>query len=293
MFLRLLSPRQRSARALLLSSQHATRFHDAEAFRATTTSPVSSSAQFRFRHVPASWPMTRPVAVANKSLSAASDLASLPLRARVDARTRTAVHSCARRSLIPITSSPVRLFSALPSRRTVSMGAQDASVLQDDGRNGNGIPAQDGLDPESEEEVPIEAEELQDALTRPPAVNSSYLPLPWKGRLGYVSFICALSCYVYMLMRTGLFEYVSALLKPSRVLLANMSHSFYPRKSPSAARSFPTASSNQEPTRPESTRRCRPRSGVCRGIGVDQCSRSRETAEMERPLWDQVHAFEQ
>ena len=73
------------------------------------------------------------------------------------------------------------------SRGTVSMGAQDASVLQDDGRNGNGIPAQDGLDPESEEEVPVEAEELQDALTRPPAVNSSYLPLPWKGRLGYVS----------------------------------------------------------------------------------------------------------
>lgn len=193
MFLRLLSPRQRSARALLLPGQHATRFHDAEAFRATTTtSPASSSVQFRFRHVPASWPMTRPVAVANKSLSAVSDLTPLPLRARVDARTRTAVHSCARRSPIPITSSQVRLFSVQPSRGTVSMGAQDASVLQDDGRNGNGIPAQDGLDPESEEEVPVEAEELQDALTRPPAVNSSYLPLPWKGRLGYVSLIVVL-----------------------------------------------------------------------------------------------------
>ena len=252
MFLRLFSPRQRSARALLLSSQHATRFHDAEAFRATTTttitSPASSSAQFRFRHVPASWPLTRPVAVANKSLSgpkSVSDLAPLPLRARVNARTRIAVHSCARRSPIPITSSPVRLFSVQSSRGTVSMGAQDASVLlQDDGRNGNGIPAQDGLDPESEEEVPVEAEELQDALTRPPAVNSSYLPLPWKGRLGYVSLICALSSCVYLLMRKGLFEYVSALFQSSRVLLANMSHSLYPRESPSVARSFPTASSN-------------------------------------------------
>ena len=262
MFLRLLSPRQRSARALLLSSQHATRFHDAEAFRATTTtttitSPASSSAQFRFRHVPASWPLTRPVAVANKSLSgpkSVSDLAPLPLRAHVNARTRIAVHSCARRSPIPITSSPVRLFSVQSSRGTVSMGAQDASVLlQDDGRNGNGIPAQDGLDPESEEEVPVEAEELQDALTRPPAVNSSYLPLPWKGRLGYVSLICALSC-VYMLMRKGLSEYVFALFQSACLLLANMSHSLYPRESPSAARSFPTASSNQEPSRPESTR---------------------------------------
>ena len=236
MFLRLLSPRQRSARALLLSSQHATRFHDAEVFGATTTSPASSAAQFRFRHVPASWPMMRPVSVANKSLSAVSDLAPFPLRAGVNAR--SAVHSCARRSPIPITSPPVSLFSAQPSRGTMSMGAQD------DGRNGNGIPAQDGLDPESEEEVPVEAEELQDALTRPPAVNSSYLPLPWKGRLGYVSLICALSSCVYLLMRKGLFEYVSALFQSSRVLLANMSHSLYPRESPSVARSFPTASSN-------------------------------------------------
>jgi UV DNA damage endonuclease len=43
------------------------------------------------------------------------------------------------------------------------------------------------LDPESDEDVPVEAEELQDALSRPPPVNSSYLPLPWRGRLGYVS----------------------------------------------------------------------------------------------------------
>lgn len=31
-------------------------------------------------------------------------------------------------------------------------------------------------------------EELQEALGRPPPVNSAYLPLPWKGRLGYVSY---------------------------------------------------------------------------------------------------------
>lgn len=43
------------------------------------------------------------------------------------------------------------------------------------------------LDPESDVEVPLEAEELQEALGRPPPVHSSYLPLPWKGRLGYVS----------------------------------------------------------------------------------------------------------
>ena len=46
--------------------------------------------------------------------------------------------------------------------------------------------AEAALDPESDEEVPVDPEELQEALGRPPPVNSSYLPLPWKGRLGYV-----------------------------------------------------------------------------------------------------------
>ncbi|OAP57341.1 UV damage endonuclease UvdE, variant [Fonsecaea erecta] len=47
---------------------------------------------------------------------------------------------------------------------------------------------EDGLDREDPEvEVNEEAnpEELKEALSRPPPVNSSYLPLPWKGRLGY------------------------------------------------------------------------------------------------------------
>ncbi|TKA61193.1 UV-damage endonuclease [Friedmanniomyces simplex] len=43
-----------------------------------------------------------------------------------------------------------------------------------------------GRDPEAEgdEEAPDE-EEVKEALSRPPPVNSDYLPLPWKGRLGY------------------------------------------------------------------------------------------------------------
>ena len=44
------------------------------------------------------------------------------------------------------------------------------------------------LDPEAEGEEEADEEEIQAALSRPPPVNSDYLPLPWKGRLGYVSF---------------------------------------------------------------------------------------------------------
>lgn len=40
-------------------------------------------------------------------------------------------------------------------------------------------------DPEAGEDVDEDPEELTSAMSRPPAVNSSYLPLPWKGRLGY------------------------------------------------------------------------------------------------------------
>jgi UV DNA damage endonuclease len=42
------------------------------------------------------------------------------------------------------------------------------------------------LDPEADaEDLNADPEELSAALSRPPPVNSSYLPLPWKGRIGY------------------------------------------------------------------------------------------------------------
>ncbi|KAK2790710.1 hypothetical protein FQN52_005467 [Onygenales sp. PD_12] len=41
------------------------------------------------------------------------------------------------------------------------------------------------FDPEANGDVPVDVEEVKEALSRPPPVNSSYLPLPWKGRLGY------------------------------------------------------------------------------------------------------------
>lgn len=43
------------------------------------------------------------------------------------------------------------------------------------------------LDPEADGEEEADEEEIQEALSRPPPVNSDYLPLPWTGRLGYVS----------------------------------------------------------------------------------------------------------
>lgn len=50
------------------------------------------------------------------------------------------------------------------------------------------------LDPEAEGDEEADEEEIQAALSRPPPVNSNYLPLPWKGRLGYVSSPHAFDC---------------------------------------------------------------------------------------------------
>lgn len=70
--------------------------------------------------------------------------------------------------------------------KTEAPGPKPVDVLNTD----TALPAGQAaptLDPESDEDIPVEAEELKEALGRPPPVNSSYLPLPWKGRLGYVS----------------------------------------------------------------------------------------------------------
>lgn len=42
-----------------------------------------------------------------------------------------------------------------------------------------------GGDPEAEGDEEADEEGVKQAMSRPPPVNSDYLPLPWKGRLGY------------------------------------------------------------------------------------------------------------
>lgn len=42
------------------------------------------------------------------------------------------------------------------------------------------------LDPDADDMEEADEGEIQAALSRPPPVNSDYLPLPWKGRIGYV-----------------------------------------------------------------------------------------------------------
>lgn len=80
-----------------------------------------------------------------------------------------------------------------PVRTAKTLSAEDIKIrpqespspkpqkLHNDGLDKEDPEARDGGDGEEE----ADPEELKDALSRPPPVNSSYLPLPWKGRLGY------------------------------------------------------------------------------------------------------------
>lgn len=113
------------------------------------------------------------------------------------------------------------------------------------------------IDPESPEgpnrEDELENEdEVRDALFRPPPVNSDILPLPWKGRLGYVcpSFVAfASGTWLIIEFELGLPEYLSAKCQSSRLQFADLPNRQHHRASTSPQRPLPASACNQEPPR--------------------------------------------
>ncbi|KAE8379606.1 UV-endonuclease UvdE-domain-containing protein [Aspergillus bertholletiae] len=194
MFLRPFHPQQRTfGRAL--SCHHAARFHDVEEFGARSR---------RVRHSPAWW-VARQAPVASPIPSLA--LLHTSCRSHYKPRIGSLLHSFPGRSLKLATT---RVTTTLHSRYLAGsprgiVGETQAAHMPVDVKLENGTsvnsPSEENTaqaqpwtselpqdilsDVESDEDVPVQAEELQEALSRPPPVNSSYLPLPWKGRLGY------------------------------------------------------------------------------------------------------------
>lgn len=76
--------------------------------------------------------------------------------------------------------------AAVAEKKGESHGSKKPAVAAKDKKEASKEPQ--FLDPEAEGDEEADEEEIQAALSRPPPVNSDYLPLPWKGRLGYVSF---------------------------------------------------------------------------------------------------------
>ena len=91
-----------------------------------------------------------------------------------------------------VTKKPVKLRS---SQRAGKKASKDGSAridkpkpsLSNDIIHPENLPSEDAESCTDDEE--IDEAKIQEASLRPPPVNSSYLPLPWKGRLGYVSSV--------------------------------------------------------------------------------------------------------
>jgi UV DNA damage endonuclease len=84
----------------------------------------------------------------------------------------------------------VRDATTAPKSKQKKAGAQPVKIQKED----NHAPAvSTGVSGDPDDVDGLEAEEdegeVKEALSRPPPVNSEYLPLPWKGRLGYVCIL--------------------------------------------------------------------------------------------------------
>jgi len=64
--------------------------------------------------------------------------------------------------------------------------------------------------------------EVEEPEERPPPVNSEYVPIPWKGRLGFVCLSIYYSLCAILTVFTGLFEHLSTVLESTNLLLPNM-----------------------------------------------------------------------
>jgi UV DNA damage endonuclease len=77
--------------------------------------------------------------------------------------------------------------AARGKKRKVSEAKVEAKVERAVEEKAAGANRQIGIgeDPEEDGDVKVTKEDVAAALARPPPVNSDYLPLPWKGRLGF------------------------------------------------------------------------------------------------------------
>ena len=156
--------------------------------------------------------------------------------------------------------------------------------------------------PEDPEAAPVgeDANDLKLEGARPPPVNSNYLPLPWKGRLGYVGWASLLGRTTALfpvgrlsnLETLGLSQHLSPTVQPSRLQFEDMSHIIHTGAPPPPERRLPARACDQEPAR---------QGTACRlGLGTQvrsrprpgQRARYRQNDPVERQVWHQVYALE-
>lgn len=136
----------------------------------------------------------------------------------------------------------------------------------------NAVAGEQG-DPQEDALEPVER-----GAKRAPAVNSDYLPLPWKGRLGYVSWLYTLCAHIlrevkltfFPFSSIGMSEYVFACRKTPCLQLTDVSHCFHHRASLPAGRSFTARARYKEQARQDQAARHNTGPAVGGGLGFGQ-----------------------
>jgi hypothetical protein len=101
-------------------------------------------------------------------------------------------------------------------------GLKTTSELPQRSKTKTALDRESDFDPDGEEDEEV----LQAAISRPPPVYSSYIPLPWKGRLGYVSSPFVDYLMTKLLICVGLSQYIFKIFQSSCVQLKDVSYCF-------------------------------------------------------------------
>ncbi len=106
------------------------------------------------------------------------------------------------------------------------------------------------LDPDGDENGPAEdIDVIKKEAARPPPVNSDYLPLPWKGRLGYVRTSSSGKAFRWLIIvPSGMPQHLPPILKSTNLYFSNLSYSIHRGAPPSPERSHATRTFHQEPS---------------------------------------------
>ncbi|KIW12851.1 UV damage endonuclease UvdE [Exophiala spinifera] len=85
------------------------------------------------------------------------------------------------------TTAPTQLNTEMDETdvRRQLPSSKPSTSLRNPPKQNDGLDRGDTEGAEDDDDDVADPEELKEAIMRPPPVNSAYLPLPWKGRLGY------------------------------------------------------------------------------------------------------------
>jgi len=118
-------------------------------------------------------------------------------------------------------------IKAFKAEQAAKKAAETKVKKEEDGDEWDKRTDPDGNDAAPEEDADV----IKKEAGRPPPVNSDYLPLPWKGRLGYVSILLIIDPRKLYADLIGMSKYLPPIFKPTSIHISHLSNRINPRAS--------------------------------------------------------------